>query len=139
MTGMEDSEDTNVGNTKPQVGRFVFLVGPSAIVMASDRILTVSNITLDPTKKTRNSTIDGNIRHFDNEISRTGLANLENTEIGDIKHQLRRFIFLDGSGVIVLATRRFLTASFSLNILVCTSQLFWWIGSPKEMSFRSTS
>ena len=48
-----------------------------------------------------NNAIDGGIGHFDNVIDMTGLEDLEGMEIGDIKPQVGRFIFPDGSGVIV--------------------------------------
>ena len=35
-TGLVDSEDTNIGNIKPQVGCFVFPDGPEVIMMSSD-------------------------------------------------------------------------------------------------------
>ena len=59
MIGLDDSEDKNVDTIKPQVGRFVFPDGPSAIVVFFlTPIPTVSNIILDHTKKMRNSTIE---------------------------------------------------------------------------------
>ena len=59
--------------------------------------------------------MEKNIGHFDNEIDRTGLENLEDIEVGDIKLQVRRFVFPDVAGVIVLAAYRFVTVSFSLD------------------------
>ena len=83
-SGLDDSEDTYFGNIKPQVGCFVFPDGPGAIMMSSDQILTVSNITLDHTQKMRNDTINGNIGHFGDEIDRTGLENsAENANVGN--------------------------------------------------------
>ena len=84
-TGLDDSEDTNFGSIKLQVGCFVFLDGPGAIVMSSHQIRTVS----------------------DNEIGRTGLANLVDIEIDDVKPQVRRFVLPDGPDVTVLVTHRF--------------------------------
>ena len=74
-----NAEDTNVGNIKPQVGSFVLHVGHGAIV-----------------------TLSGNAGHFDNQIARTGLANLEDIEIGCIKTHVRRIILPQGSDVTVL-------------------------------------
>ena len=50
VTGLDELEDTNVANIKPQVGCFVFHDNHGAIVKLS-----------------------GSARHFDNEIARTGL------------------------------------------------------------------
>ena len=69
----------------------------------------MDTVTLDHMKNMRTKTIDGNTRHLDNDIGRTGLANLEDIEIEGIKLQVRRFILPDASDVTVLATHRFLT------------------------------
>ena len=45
----------------------------------------------------RNNTIDGNTRHFDNKIDRSGLANLEDIEIGDVKPPSEMLHSLRGS------------------------------------------
>ena len=89
-TAFGDWEDATVGNTKPQVGCFVFHFDHGAAVMPS-----------------------GNARHFDNEIARTGLKVLKGIETEGIKPQVRRSIFSDGSDVTVLVTHFFL-ADFSL-------------------------
>ena len=103
MTGLEELEGTRVGNIKPQVVHFDFPDDPGAIVLASDRFLTVNNASLDQTKKLMDNAIDGNIGHFDIKIDMTGLVNVES---GDTMLQVSRFIFPDGSGVIVLVTCR---------------------------------
>ena len=68
-------------------------------------------------EKTRNSAIDRNIGHLDNEFDIDGLESLEGTKVGNIKPQVGRFVFPDGPGVIVLASCRLLTVVFSLQSL----------------------
>ena len=68
-------------------------------------------------EKTRNSAIDRNIEHLDNEIDMDGLESFEGTKVGNIKPQVGRFVFPDGPGVIVLASCRLLTVVFSLESL----------------------
>ena len=65
MIGLGDLEDMNAGNTKSQVGCFVFHVDHGATVMLS-----------------------GNARHFDNEIARTALKVLKGIETEGIKLQV---------------------------------------------------
>merc|ERR1712224_272529 len=65
-------------------------------------------ITLDHMKKMKNNAIVGNIGHFDNEIDMAGLENMAGMKVENIKPQVDRFVFLDGHGVIVLASGRLL-------------------------------
>jgi len=64
-------------------------------------ILMASNIS-----KMKNNAIVGNIGHFDNEIDMDGLMKI--TTRLNIKPQVDKFIFKDGTGVIVLAEGRLL-------------------------------
>merc|ERR1712086_466254 len=63
-------------------------------------------ITLAHMKKMKNNAIVGNIGHFDNEIDMNGLENMKGIKVENIKPQVDRFVFLDGHGVIVLASGR---------------------------------
>merc|ERR1711964_621631 len=65
-------------------------------------------ITLAHMKKMKNNAIVGNIGHFDNEIDMAGLEKTEGIKVENIKPQVYRFVFLDGHGVIVLASGRLL-------------------------------
>merc|ERR1711970_1112840 len=65
-------------------------------------------ITLAHMKKMKNNAIVGNIGHFDNEIDMAGLENTEGIKVENIKPQADRFVFPDGHGVIMLASRRLL-------------------------------
>jgi len=65
-------------------------------------------ITLDMMKKMKNNAIVGNIGHFDNEIDMTGLEGAEGIKIENIKPQVDRCVFPNGSGIIVLASGRLL-------------------------------
>merc|ERR1711884_724949 len=65
-------------------------------------------ITLEHMKKMKNNAIVGNIGHFDNEIDMAGLEKTEGIKVENIKPQVDRFVFLDGRGVIVLASGRLL-------------------------------
>merc|ERR1712046_223236 len=65
-------------------------------------------ITLEHMKKMKNNAIVGNIGHFDNEIDMAGLEGLPGIKIENIKPQVDRFVFPNGSGVIVLASGRLL-------------------------------
>merc|ERR1719473_1769525 len=65
-------------------------------------------ITLAHMKKMKNNAIVGNIGHFDNEIDMAGLENTEGIKVENIKPQVDRFVFPNGSGVIVLASGRLL-------------------------------
>merc|ERR1711907_545799 len=66
-------------------------------------ILTVKHM-----KCMKNNAIVGNIGHFDNEIDMAGLEKFEGVKIENIKPQVDRYIFPDGSGIIVLASGRLL-------------------------------
>merc|ERR1712160_136591 len=63
-------------------------------------------ITLEHMKKMKNNAIVGNIGHFDNGIDMAGLMKI--TTRLNIKPQVDKFIFEDGTGVIVLAEGRLL-------------------------------
>merc|ERR1719359_2409346 len=65
-------------------------------------------ITLDHMKKTKNNGIVGNIGHFDNEIDMAGLEGMAGIKVENIKPQVDRFVFPNGSGIIVLASGRLL-------------------------------
>ena len=70
MIGLGDLEDTSAGNTKSQVGCFVFHVDHGATVMLS-----------------------GHARHFDNEIARNGLKVFKGIETEGIKPQETLHLF----------------------------------------------
>merc|ERR1711906_61777 len=63
-------------------------------------------ITLESMKKMKNNAIVGNIGHFDNEIEMDALEKFPGMKVENIKPQVDRFVFPDGHGVIVLASRR---------------------------------
>merc|ERR1711968_167449 len=65
-------------------------------------------ITVDHMKKMKNNAIVGNIGHFDNEIDMAGLEGTEGVKVENIKPQVDRYVFPNGSGVIVLAAGRLL-------------------------------
>merc|ERR1739849_38644 len=65
-------------------------------------------ITLEHMKKMKNNAIVGNIGHFDNEIDMAGLESSEGIKVENIKPQVDRFVFPNGSGIIVLASGRLL-------------------------------
>merc|ERR1711897_124378 len=65
-------------------------------------------ITLEHMKKMKNNAIVGNIGHFDNEIDMAGLESSEGIKVENIKPQVDRFVFPNGSGIIVLAAGRLL-------------------------------
>merc|ERR1712172_315599 len=65
-------------------------------------------ITVDMMKKMKNNAIVGNIGHFDNEIDMAGLEGTEGIKIENIKPQVDRYVFPNGNGIIVLASRRLL-------------------------------
>merc|ERR1711966_610671 len=60
----------------------------------------------DTMGKMKNNAIVGNIGHFDNEIDMAGL--MKATKRINIKPQVDRFVFENGSGIIVLAEGRLL-------------------------------
>merc|ERR1712147_88464 len=66
-------------------------------------------ITLDMMKKMKNNAIVGNIGHFDNEIDMAGLEGTEGIKVENIKPQVDRFVFPNGTGVIILASGRLLS------------------------------
>merc|ERR1712176_828409 len=63
-------------------------------------------ITLVHMKKMKNNAIVGNIGHFDNEIDMAGLEGFEGIKVDNIKPQVDRFVFPNGTGVMVLASGR---------------------------------
>merc|ERR1711968_229906 len=65
-------------------------------------------ITLEHMKKMKNNAIVGNIGHFDNEIDMAGLEGMAGVTVENIKPQVDRFVFPNGSGIIVLASGRLL-------------------------------
>merc|ERR1712157_382967 len=65
-------------------------------------------ITLEHMKKMKNNAIVGNIGHFDNEIDMAGLEGAEGIKVENIKPQVDRFVFPNGTGIIVLAAGRLL-------------------------------
>merc|ERR1711957_700887 len=73
---------------------FITTTGNKGILMA------------DNISKMKNNAIVGNIGHFDNEIDMDGLMKI--TTRLNIKPQVDKFIFEDGTGVIVLAEGRLL-------------------------------
>ena len=110
-TGLGDSEDTNAGNTKPQVGCLAFHVGHGAFLMLS-----------------------GNARHFDNKIAMDGLESLEGTEVHKSKPQMVCCVSPDGHGAIVPASGRLLTVAFSLESLSAQLSLFFVETERKPMA-----
>merc|ERR1712216_650221 len=65
-------------------------------------------IMVDSMKKMKNNAIVGNIGHFDNEIDMAGLEGMPGVKVENIKPQVDRFVFPNGSGIIVLASGRLL-------------------------------
>merc|ERR1712157_399389 len=65
-------------------------------------------ITLEHMKKMKNNAIVGNIGHFDNEIDMAGLESSEGIKVENIKPQVDRFVFPNGTGIIVMAAGRLL-------------------------------
>merc|ERR1712146_74942 len=65
-------------------------------------------ITLEHMKQMKNNAIVGNIGHFDNEIDMAGLEAMPGVKVENIKPQVDRFVFPNGSGIIVLASGRLL-------------------------------
>merc|ERR1712003_235412 len=65
-------------------------------------------ITLEHMKKMKNNAIVGNIGHFDNEIDMAGLEGFAGIKVENIKPQVDRFVFPNGTGIIVLASGRLL-------------------------------
>merc|ERR1711976_453464 len=65
-------------------------------------------VTLEHMKKMKNNAIMGNIGHFDNEIDMAGLEKTEGIKVENIKPQVDRYVFPNGSGIIVLAAGRLL-------------------------------
>merc|ERR1712108_91413 len=56
----------------------------------------------------KNNAIVGNIGHFDNEIDMAGLEGAQGIKVDNIKPQVDRFVFPNGTGIIVLASGRLL-------------------------------
>merc|ERR1711869_35181 len=65
-------------------------------------------ITLEHMKNMKNNAIVGNIGHFDNEIQMAELEGFPGIKVENIKPQVDRFEFPNGSGIIVLASGRLL-------------------------------
>merc|ERR1719514_12190 len=65
-------------------------------------------ITLEHMKAMKNNAIVGNIGHFDNEIEMEKLEKFPGIKVENIKPQVDRFVFPNGSGIIVLASGRLL-------------------------------
>merc|ERR1711941_88683 len=65
-------------------------------------------ITVEHMKKMKNNAIVGNIGHFDNEIDMAGLEGTAGIKVENIKPQVDRFVFPNGTGIIVLASGRLL-------------------------------
>jgi len=87
-----------------QVVRLEEVIGKGDIFITTTGnkgILMADNIS-----KMKNNAIVGNIGHFDNEIDMDGLMKI--TTRLNIKPQVDKFIFKDGTGVIVLAEGRLL-------------------------------
>merc|ERR1712203_478504 len=60
-------------------------------------------ITVEHMKKMKNNAIVGNIGHFDNEIDMAGLEGTAGIKVENIKPQVDRYVFPNGTGIIVLA------------------------------------
>merc|ERR1712203_1057016 len=65
-------------------------------------------ITVEHMKKMKNNAIVGNIGHFDNEIDMAGLEGTAGINVENIKPQVDRYVFPNGTGIIVLAAGRLL-------------------------------
>merc|ERR1712127_109814 len=80
------------------------------IVATADIFITTTGnkgiLMADTMSKMKNNAIVGNIGHFDNEIDMAGLMKI--TKRINIKPQCDRFVFPNGSGIIVLAEGRLL-------------------------------
>merc|ERR1712127_732022 len=80
------------------------------IVATADIFITTTGnkgiLMADTMSKMKNNAIVGNIGHFDNELDMAGLEKI--TKRINIKPQVDRFVFENGSGVIVLAEGRLL-------------------------------
>jgi adenosylhomocysteinase len=79
-----------------EVDIFVTTTGNKGIIMAEDM------------KKMKNNAIVGNIGHFDNEIDMAGLMATPGVQRLNIKPQVDKWTFKDGTSVIVLAEGRLL-------------------------------
>merc|ERR1712125_87830 len=78
------------------------------VVTMEEVVGEIDIITLEHMKKMKNNAIVGNIGHFDNEIDMAGLEGFEGIKVDNIKPQVDRFVFPNGTGVIVLASGRLL-------------------------------
>merc|ERR1712034_146 len=84
-------------------------MGESVVSEIDIFITTTGNfkiITLESMKKMKNNAIVGNIGHFDNEIEMAALEGFPGIKVDNIKPQVDRFLFLDGHGIIMLASGR---------------------------------
>merc|ERR1711959_33260 len=83
-----------------------------SVVSTMDIFVTTTGnfniITLEHMKKMKNNAIVGNIGHFDNEIQMAELEGMPGVKVENIKPQVDRFVFPNGSGIIVLASGRLL-------------------------------
>jgi adenosylhomocysteinase len=79
-----------------EVDIFVTTTGNKGIIMAEDM------------KKMKNNAIVGNIGHFDNEIDMAGLMATPGVKRLNVKPQVDKWTFQDGTSVIVLAEGRLL-------------------------------
>merc|ERR1719161_2853047 len=88
------------------------VVALEAVVGEIDIFVTTTGnfniITVEHMKKMKNNAIVGNIGHFDNEIDMAGLEGLAGIKVDNIKPQVDRFVFPNGTGIIVLASGRLL-------------------------------
>merc|ERR1711918_173592 len=72
----------------------------SVIVEMDIFVTTTGNfniVTLENMKKMKNNAIVGNIGHFDNEIEMDALEKFEGIKVENIKPQVDRFVFPDGT------------------------------------------
>merc|ERR1712113_803033 len=71
-------------------------------------VTTTGNFKIITLEQMKNNAIVGNIGHFDNEIDMAGLESSEGIKVENIKPQVDRFVFPNGTGIIVLAAGRLL-------------------------------
>jgi len=93
---MEGYQVCRLDDVVSEVDIFVTTTGNKGIIMC------------DHMKKMKNNAIVGNIGHFDNEIDMAGLMKEPGIERLNIKPQVDKWTFKDGTSVIVLAEGRLL-------------------------------
>merc|ERR1712060_975122 len=71
-------------------------------------VTTTGNFNIITLEHMKNNAIVGNIGHFDNEIDMAGLEGMAGIKVENIKPQVDRFVFPNGSGIIILASGRLL-------------------------------